>query len=220
MSAHPGLYRLFHYWRSSSSWRVRFGFSLKGLPYEPIAISLLDGSSEAPEHLERNPAGFVPVLEIPGNDHHRLTESLAILLYLEERHPETPRLLPEDPYLKARCWALAETVNAGIQPIQNLPVLHRHSTDPEEQKNWARHFIRKGLEVYETLCAPIRGRFSVGDHPTLADLCLSPQLYNADRYQVDWSDLTHLVEIERACRELPAWTESHPDRFKPSDFKG
>ncbi len=220
MSAPSGPYRLYHYWRSSSSWRVRFGLSLKNIAYEPVAISLLDGSSEAPEHLERNPAGFVPVLEIPGPEQYRLTESLAILLYLEDRHPDTQRLLPEDAYLKARCWALAETVNAGIQPIQNLPVLHRHSQDPEEQKKWARHFIRNGLEVYETLCAPLRGRFSVGDHPTLADLCLSPQLYNADRYQVDWSDLKHLVEIERACRELPAWTASHPDRFKPADFAG
>jgi maleylacetoacetate isomerase len=147
MSAPSGPYRLYHYWRSSSSWRVRFGLSLKNIAYEPVAISLLDGSSEAPEHLERNPAGFVPVLEIPGPEQYRLTESLAILLYLEDRHPDTQRLLPEDAYLKARCWALAETVNAGIQPIQNLPVLHRHSQDPEEQKKWARHFIRNGLEV-------------------------------------------------------------------------
>ncbi len=220
MSGAPGLYRLYHYWRSSSSWRVRFGLSLKGLTYEPVAISLLDGSSESAEYLERNPAGFVPVLEIPDQDHRRLTESLAILMYLEDRHPGTAPFLPEDPYLKARCWALAETINAGIQPIQNLPVLHRHSSDPEEQKNWARHFIRKGLEVYETLCTPTRGKFSIGDQPTLADLCLSPQLYNADRYQVDWSDLRNLVEIEQACQGLAAWGESHPDRFKPADFHG
>ena len=220
MSGHSGTYRLYHYWRSSSSWRVRFALHQKGIPYEPVPVSLLDGSSESPAHLERNPSGFVPVLEIPGQEPRRLTESLAILLYLEDSHPGTHRLLPEDPYLKARCWALAETINAGIQPIQNLPVLHRHSSDSEEQKAWARHFIRKGLEVYESLCAPIRGRFSVGDQPTLADLCLSPQLYNADRYQVEWSDLQHLVAIEKACQELPAWSESHPDRFKPHDFKG
>ena len=220
MNGASGTYRLYHYWRSSSSWRVRFGLSLKGIPYEPVAISLLDGSSESTEHLERNPAGSVPVLEIPGMVPRRLTESLAILQYLEDLHPGTTSFLPPDPYLKARCWALAETVNAGIQPIQNLPVLHRHSDDPGEQRNWARHFIRKGLEVYESLCAPIRGRFSVGDHPSLADLCLAPQLYNADRYQVDWSDLGNLVGIEQACRALPAWTESHPDRFKPADFHG
>jgi maleylacetoacetate isomerase len=219
MSEASGHYRLYHYWRSSSSWRVRFALHLKGIPYEPVPVSLLDGSAEAPEHRERNPAGFVPVLEI-GAGNQRLTESLAILLYLEARHSELPALLPDDPYLKGRCWALAETINAGIQPIQNLPVLYRHSDDPEEQKQWARHFIRQGLEVYESLCAPVRGLFSVGNQPTVADLCLSPQLYNADRYGVDWSDLRHLVEIEQACRGLPAWAESHPDRFKPHDFKG
>lgn len=213
-------YRLYHYWRSSSSWRVRFGLELKGLPYEAVAVSLLDGSSESPQHLERNPAGTVPVLELSPFPGAHLTESLAILLYLEEAHPDTPSFFPPGRLDKARSWALAETINAGTHPIQNLPVLHRHSADPEEQKSWARHFIRKGLETYEALCAPTAGAFSMGDQLTLADLCLSPQLYNADRYGVNWSDLKSIVRIETSCRALPAWQRSHPDQFKPIDFKG
>jgi maleylacetoacetate isomerase len=213
-------YRLHHYWRSSSSWRVRFGLAAKGIPYEAVPVSLLDGSSESPEHLSKNPAGFVPVLEIPGNPPELLTESLAILLYLETVHPELPPLLPPDPLLRARTLALAETVNSGIQPLHNPPTLERHSADPAEQKAFARHFIRKGLEVYETLCSGIRGKFTVGDDLSLADLCLSPQLYSAARFEVDFSDLPGILAVEQELRALPSWQASHPDRFKPIDFKG
>jgi maleylacetoacetate isomerase len=194
--------------------------AVKEIPFESVPVSLLDGSSESPEHLLKNPAGFVPVLEIPGKPPQMLTESLAILLYLETVHPELPSLLPSEPLLRARTLALAETVNSGIQPLHNPPTLERHSRDPAEQKAFARHFIRKGLEVYETLCSGIRGKFSVGDDLSIADLCLSPQLYSATRFEVDFSDLSGIRSIEEELRKLPAWHTSHPDRFKPVDFKG
>jgi maleylacetoacetate isomerase len=216
----PSPYRLYHYWRSSSSWRVRMALDWKGIPYEAFPVSLLDGEAEGSEHLRRNPAGFVPVLEIPGSHGPYLTESLAIIEYLEETHPGLPALLPGSPENRARIRALAEVINAGTQPIQNIPVLERHSRDPAEQKAWAREFIARGLETYEKLCAPLAKTYSVGDAFSLADLCLIPQVYNAERYQVDLRQFPVISAIDARCRSLAVFESSHPDRFKPAGFSG
>ena len=213
-------YRLYHYWRSSSSWRVRLALDWKKLSYEAIPINLLNGESESLDHLKRNPAGFVPVLEIPGEKQPYLGESLAIIQFLESTHPNHPPLLMGSPLNRARIWALCEVVNAGIQPIQNIPVLERHSKDPAEQKAWAREFIGKGLQVYETLCQETAGKFSVGNEFSLADACLIPQIYNAERYQVDLAPFPTLTRIHDHCRQLSVFQSSHPDRYKPVDFKG
>jgi maleylacetoacetate isomerase len=214
------LYRLYHYWRSSSSWRVRLALDWKGIPYEVSPVSLLNGESEGADHRKRNPAGFVPVLALPGKQSSYLTESLAIIEYLEEVHPDLPTLLPGFPEQRARIRALSEVINAGTQPIQNIPVLERHSSDPAEQKAWAREFIARGLQVYESLCEPWAKTYSVGDSFSLADVCLIPQLYNAERYQVDLSAFPVISGIHENCRSLPAYSSSHPDRFRPVDFKG
>lgn len=215
-----GPYRLYHYWRSSSSWRVRLALDWKGLSYEAAPVSLLNGESESPEHLSRNPAGCVPVLEILGAPPLFLTESIAIIEYLEETHPSLSSLLPGSATQRARIRALAEVINAGTQPIQNIPVLERHSSDPAEQKAWAKEFIARGLKTYETLCTPVSGTFSVGDSFSLADICLIPQIYNAERYQVDLRQFPVISGIHDRCRSLPAFASSHPDRFKPLDFQG
>jgi maleylpyruvate isomerase len=213
-------YRLYHYWRSSSSWRVRFALDFKGIAYEPIAISLLNGESESAEHLKRNPAGAVPVLEIQGNPPIHLTESLAILLYLEETHPDRPSLLRGDPIARARTFALAEVINSGTQPFHNPPVLVRHSSEPEEQKAWAKHFIERGLRTYEELCQNIRGKFSVGDEPSLADACLIPQIYSAERFGVSLDGFPAIQAIHESLKALPAYESSHAEAHKPIDFKG
>ena len=213
-------YRLYHYWRSSSSWRVRFALEWKGILYEAVPVNLLNGESESPEHLKRNPAGFVPVLEVPTDPIEYLTESLSIIRYLEESHPEAPSLFPKTPLARAKVWALAEVINSGTQPIQNIPVMAMHSSDPDEQKRWSRHFIEEGLSVYERLCSQTAGRYSFGDELSLADLCLMPQLYNAERFQVSWDSFPHISRIEKSCRTLSAYQKSHPDQFKPIDFKG
>lgn len=218
--APQGELRLYHYWRSSSSWRVRFGLAFKGVGYTPIAVNLINGESDSPAHLARNPAGSVPVLEWagPGGGIRRLTESLAILQFIDTVFPKKP-FLPADPYKRAQVWALAETVNAGIQPLQNLPVFLKHSNDPSEQKKWNQHWIRSGLEVYEKLAASLAGRYSFGNDLTLADLCLIPQLYNAERFEVGFDDLPTLVRVQQSCMNTQGYAESHPDRFKPiSDF--
>jgi maleylacetoacetate isomerase len=192
----------------------------KGIPYEAVPVSLLNGESEGIDHRKRNPAGFVPVLEVPGKQSLYLTESLAIIEYLEEVRPELPALLPGTPEDRARIRALSEVINAGIQPIQNIPVLERHSVDPVEQKAWAKEFIAKGLQVYESLCGSMAGTYSVGDAFSLADVCLIPQIYNAERHEVDLNDFPVISGIHDRCRNLPAFSSSHPDRFRPADFKG
>ncbi len=203
---------------------MRFALDLKGISYEPVAVSLLNGESESSEHLSRNPAGSVPVLEIqaqsPSTTPLLLTESLAILLYLEESHPDRPSLLRGDTITRAQTLALSEVINSGIQPFHNPPVLARHSSEPEEQKAWARDFIERGLGIYEALCQKTRGRFSVGDHPSIADACLIPQIYSAERFGVKLQAFPSIQAIHENLKVLPAFASSHADAFKPLDFKG
>ncbi len=209
-------YTLYHYWRSTSSWRVRWAMAYKNIAFKPIAVSLLDGESESAEHLMRNPAGYVPVLELKTGE--RLTESLAIIRYLEDLHP-IPTLYPGSPLDRARILALAETINAGTQPIQNLSVLLMHSPDSSEQKKWAQHWIQAGLKTYEALCTPFAGRFSHSDELSIADLCLVPQVYNAERFAVDISPFPTISRIYKNCLTLESYLLSRPDAYQPADFK-
>ena len=209
-------FKLYHYWRSSCSWRVRWALEYKKIPHTLIAVNLLNGESEGPEHLKRNPAGFVPVLETP--DGHFLTESLGIIRYLEELYP-TPTLFPGTALDRAQAWALAEIVNAGIQPLQNIPTMTFHSSDHEEQKRWNQHWILSGLQTYELLATPHAGKFSRGDELSVADLCLMPQLYNALRHNVDFSNFPTISRIFENCNALESLKRSHPDTHKPADFQ-
>jgi maleylpyruvate isomerase len=212
--------RLYHYWRSTSSWRVRFALAAKGIPAEYVAINLLENESESPAHLARNPMGYVPVLEIPAatagsaQPGHCLGESLAIIEWLEETYRATP-LLPADPWLRARARQLAELINSGTQPLINLGVAARHSTDEAEQKAWNQHWIRKGLSAYEALVAETAGKLSVGDSLTLADICLIPQCYSAARNDVTLDEYPTIARIQAEAAKLAAYQSSHPDRYKP-----
>lgn len=204
--------KLYSYWRSSSSWRVRIALLFKRLPFEYAPVHLLrDGGEQwTPAHRARSPMGKVPVLEL--DDGHHLTESMAILAYLEEQHP-TPPLLPRDPYLRARARMLAEMVNSGIQPLQNLEVL-RHVKDVlgRDEKAWAAGWNARGLAALEAAVGATAGRFCVGDEPSIADVYLVPQLYSARRFKVSLEAMPTLTRIEAACAALPAFAESHPDR--------
>ena len=217
--------RLYHYWRSTSSWRVRWGFEAKGLHPELVAVDLLSGENDSPEHLRRNPMGYVPVLELCGQDTpsggftRYLGESTAILEWLEETHP-SPALLPKDPLAKARVRMLCEIINAGTQPLGNLSVTEYLSDeycngDKETRKTWSQHWIRKGLSAYETLVQETAGRFSFGDDLTLADIYLIPQCYAAIRNDMALSEFPTIERIHRVALELPSCQASHPDRFKP-----
>lgn len=210
--------KLYHYWRSSSSWRVRLALDYKKIPFEAIPVNLLNGESESEAHLKRSPAGFVPVLELA--DGTCLTESLAIIRYLEETHPKSPSLLPGSPIDRAKIWSFAEVVNSGTQPIQNIPVMALHSSDPAEQKKWAQHWIKNGLQTLEVLAKKDAGEFCYQDSFTLADACLLPQIYNAERYEVDVKAYPTLSRVRANTEALPCFMSSHPDSYKPLDFKG
>lgn len=211
--------KLYHYWRSSSSWRVRWALAHKGIACEFQAVSLLNGESESAEHLARNPLGFVPVLEfLDEKDPSRryLTESIAMIEWTEETKP-SPSLFPRDPFLRAHARALAETVNAGTQPLQNLNTQYVHSDDPAKQKVWAQHWIRNGLAAYEKLAKPHAGKLSVGDELSVADLCLIPQCYNALRNEIALEDYPTVHRIYQHALSLPSYAASEPEKFKPEN---
>lgn len=199
--------KLHNYWRSSASQRVRIGLNLKGLAYEYVAVNIVKAEQFADGYRAQNPMCQVPTLELDGM---MLTQSLPILEYLDEQFP-TPPLLPKSPALRHRARALAEIVNSGIQPFQNLKPGAKVKELGGDPRAFAKPFIAEGLAAYEQLCADVAGQFSVGDHPTIADCCLIPQLNAARRFEVDYSMHAHVVAIEKACLALPAFANSQPD---------
>jgi maleylpyruvate isomerase len=206
-------YRLYSYWRSSSAWRVRIGMALKELSYEYVAVNLVAGEQFQEAHRARNPMSQVPVLEVDEQGHViRLTQSMAILEWLDERHP-TPPLLPRDLDARAAVRALAEHVNSGIQPLQNAaPLRMLREKEAGYDRTWARHWIAGGLGGLERAVQAMAGRHAAGDLPGLADCYLVPQLYNARRFGVDLEPFPTLRRVEEACLALPAFQAAHPDR--------
>ena len=201
--------KLHAYWRSSASWRARIGFAWKGLPYEYVPVHLLRGEQVADSYKALNPMGQVPLLVL--DDGRTIAQSLAILEYLEETHPE-PALLPKDPVDRAHARQVAEMINAGIQPLQNVGVQKHVASLGADEKAWAVHWISKGLSALEAVTARTSGRYCVKDAVSIADVCLVPQLYAARRFAVDMSAYPTLLRIEAACAELPAFQAAHADR--------
>ena len=200
--------KLYGYWRSSSSYRLRIVLGLKGIDFEYIAVNLLNGDQIADEHRSRNPLGQVPCLELA--DGELLIQSVAIMEYREELEPE-PSLLPGDALNKARIRALVELVNSGIQPLQNLSVMKHIAEFGGDGKAFATHYNRRGLAALERLTHGANHPFLVGDQPTLADVCLIPQLYSARRFGIDIGEFPRLAAVEQACQALPAFQAAHPD---------
>ncbi len=206
---------LFDYFRSSASYRVRIALNLKRIAYEAVPLNLLEGGQKRPDYLAVNPQGLVPALEIDG---HRLTQSLAIVDYLEATRPEPP-LLPADPVDAAHVRALALIVACDIHPLNNLRVL-KYLSGPlglpqEVRDSWYSHWMAEGLKALEALAAPRAGRFLFGDSPTLADVCLVPQLFNARRFEVPLDDYPTLVRADAEANRLEAFAAAHPDAIGP-----
>lgn len=207
--------KLYGYWRSSSSYRVRIALELKGLVFEyvPIDLTSRGGVQHSREFNELSPLAQVPVLEVEENSKHfTITQSVAIIEYLEERFGE-PLLLPEEPGERARAREFAQIINSGIQPFHNsgfLDELRAHSPK-RDPLLMARHYLEKGLRALELLSLPVARRFALGDSVTLADVFLIPQLYQARRFGVDLSAYPTLLRVERHCQELPAFQRAHPD---------
>jgi maleylacetoacetate isomerase len=195
------------YWRSSCSFRVRIALGYKKLAYESKHVNIVAGEQKTPEYLAANPIGHVPTLHIDGVPY---VESVAIMELLEELYPE-PALLPKSPQDRARVRALVETINAGIQPLQNLIVLDRVGGDDQEKRGaWMRFFITRGLGAFEAL-ASATGPFAFGDAFTMADVCLVPQIYAARRVNVDLTPFPRVVRAEAAASALPFVAAARPE---------
>jgi maleylpyruvate isomerase len=206
--------KLYGYWRSSCSWRVRIALNLKELQYEYAPIHLLrdGGAQNTDEYREKNPLRTVPLLEWEeGGEVRRLSQSMAIIAYLEERWPK-PALWPSDPLGKAQAWMLAEIPNSAIQPLQNLTVMQKVKADGGDSNAWSAHWNARGLAALEAWAKPLAGRFLLGDEVTVADVCLVPQLYGARRFGVDLSPFPTLTRVEQACEALDAFARARPER--------
>ncbi|RYH16318.1 maleylacetoacetate isomerase [archaeon] len=209
------VYTLYHYFRSSCSWRVRMALLHKNIPCNYVHVNILKGEHHSEEHLARNPLGYVPVLQIDDpvtNTSNFIAESTAIIQYLEDMHP-LPPLLPGDALQRAHIRQLVEIVNAGTQPLQNMGVMKKHSADVDEQKIWNAHWIAKGLHAFETLASKSAGRYCVGDEITMADFFLVPQCYNARRFGIDMANYPLLERIDKDLSEMPNYQDAHPDKF-------
>jgi maleylacetoacetate isomerase len=203
---------LYDYWRSSASYRVRIALNLKGVDYEIRPVNLLKDEQKSAEYRALNPQGLVPMLEIDG---HRLTQSLAIINYLDVRYANHP-LLPSMAAERAHVVALAMAVACDIHPLNNLRVLkylkHELGHAQEDVDEWFVHWMSEGLPALEALAAPKAGKFLVGDSPTGADVCLVPQLYNARRFNVPLDDYPTLLRAEENANRIDAFAAAHPDR--------
>jgi maleylpyruvate isomerase len=200
------------FWRSSAAYRVRIALNLKQLGAEHVFHHLRKNDQRQPDYLRLNPQGLVPALELDGG-RGVLTQSLAICEWLEETHPE-PRLLPRDPVTRAHIRAFALTIACDTHPLQNLKVLRRLRDlghDQEVINSWAHDVVVEGLEACETL-APSAGAFLFAGMPTLAEICLVPQLANARRFGVDLSLYPRLLAAERACQEMPEFMAAAPEQ--------
>ncbi|TFW13893.1 maleylacetoacetate isomerase [Duganella callida] len=206
--------KLYTYFRSSAAYRVRIALNLKRIAYQAEPVHLLRNGGEQLSDAYRavNPAMLVPTLDDQGQV---ISQSLAIIEYLEETHPETP-LLPADPAGRARVRALALTVAADTHPLGNLRVL-KHlkgemGVSEEAKLGWQQYWLRTGLTALEALLAqdPRTGRYCHGDTPTIADCCLVPQVFGAQRFGVDMAPYPTVMRIHAACGELPAFQQAHP----------
>jgi maleylacetoacetate isomerase len=211
---------LYDYFRSSASYRVRIALNLKGISYRSIPVNLAEGAQQAPDYRARNPQGFVPMLE---DGERRITQSLAIIDYLDATRAEPP-LLPRAPAERAHVQALALTIACDIHPLNNLRVLKALTGElgqSEAAKTaWIGRWIAEGFAALQALASPRAGRFLFGDTPTLADICLVPQMYNARRFSVPLDAFPLLVRIDAAATALDSFAAAHPDRVAPAASSG
>jgi maleylacetoacetate isomerase len=204
---------LYDYWRSSAAYRVRIALNVKGVAHTSIPVNLADGAQKTPEYRARNPQGSVPMLSINGHD---LTQSLAIIDYLDSQYPE-PKMVPGDPVARAKTLAQALLIAADIHPLNNLRVLHYlkgpMGQDQAAIDDWYRHWINEGFTALETM-APENGMFG-GDLPNLSDVCLVPQMANARRFDAPLEAFPKLLRIDATLRALPAFVAAAPEAVQP-----
>ncbi len=202
---------LHDYWRSTASYRVRIALNLAGIDYEKRSVDLLKGEQRSAGHLELNPQGLVPVLEIDGS---RLTQSLAIIEYLNETRDLN--LLPDDPVDRAQMRSLAQIICCDTHPVCNLSVVSfalRNEPNREARRSdWMQHFIRSGLEAFDTALGDVAlDPFTNDKRIGLPEISLIPQLYNADRWNVAYDDLAKIQHLERHCIDIGSFADAKPE---------
>jgi maleylacetoacetate isomerase/maleylpyruvate isomerase len=202
--------KLFSYWRSTTSYRVRAVLNLKGVAYETVAVDLVAGDQRATDYQAINPGKGVPALVL--DDGTVLTQSMAILEYLDAAHPE-PRLIPEDPLERAKVVAVAHTIALDIHPVNNLRLIgqlkSRFGATPEQATDWMCHWMREGFAAVEALL-PDCDAFAFGIAPNIADVCITAQVYNARRWGVELTDFPNIERIEQLCLNKAAIADAHP----------
>lgn len=206
---------LYDYWRSSASYRVRIALNIAGIDYTAVSVDLVGGEQRSDGYLDKNPQGLVPTLDIDGL---QLTQSLAILDYLNTTR--NLDLLPDNPASRAKVRAIAHAIAVDIHPVCNLKVVSfaagLNDTPDKTRKDWMRRFIGSGLEAVESMLSSFsQTPFCCGDSPGLVDICLIPQLYNAERWGVGHSHLPRVLGVGRACANIPAFADAHPNMCKP-----
>ncbi|KAM6968834.1 maleylacetoacetate isomerase isoform 2-T2 [Tautogolabrus adspersus] len=204
------------YFRSSCSWRVRIAFALKGIEYDQVPVNLIKdgGQQRTQEYKTLNPMQQVPAVEIDGIT---LSQSLAVIQYLDETRPGA-RLLPTDPKRRAHVRVISDLIASGIQPLQNLYVIQKIGA---EKVQWSQHFIDRGFQALEPLLKQTAGKYCVGDEISMADICLVPQVFNAERFKVDMEQYPTIKRLNQTLLEIDAFKVSHPSNQPdtPADLR-
>ena len=208
--------KLYSYYRSSAAYRVRIALNLKKLPYDYVSVNLLHNEQKSDDYMARNPQGLLPALEL--DDGELLAQSIAILEWLEESCPN-PALLPDNPLLRARVRSLVNNIACDIHPLNNLSILNYLRTElgagDKDVQSWYRNWVDRGFTAIEQSLAGTMGKCCFGDEPTLADVCLIPQAYNAVRFKVPMEGYPNICRIVEHCNSLGAFSmaapESQPD---------
>lgn len=204
---------LYNYFRSSTSYRVRIALHHKSIPFDYKPVHLLKGEQHLPAYRNINPLGELPSLVHDGNV---IAQSLAIMEYLDEAFPETPRLYPRDLVTKAQVRQFSENINAFIHPVNNLKVLKRleekHGYGNAEKEQWIQHWTVMGFETLEKMLVQHSGTYAFGGEITAADACLIPAVYSAQRFNVSLSNFPNVARVNEAALKLPAFQKAHPGR--------
>ena len=198
-------------WRASAPYRVRIALNLKGVPYDYAPVNLLAGQQKSPEYRTLNAQGLVPALEVDGRV---LTQSLSIIEWLDETHPEPP-LLPKDAFDRATVRTMVGIIACDIHPVNNLRIMKALAAlgvDEDGRNTWARRWITEGFDALEPMVARHGQGWSFGDTPTLADCCLVPQIYNAQRFGVDLAPYPAISSVAEAAQAHPAFVAAHPNQ--------